>query len=153
MNNVIVKLDFPYTELETIVDFLTLRKHAVEARREASTTVAVFRGCSSELGVIGALEFQFQQAHDRLLFDDCAPGGPRGFVMNETLHAWLVREMWTEVERHESERDSYTGFATSEVFLWKMLTERFDNALPYGEIEDDTQLVVDDETFDKLLAA
>ena len=150
--NVLVKLEYPYSDIDSIIDFLAIRKRIVEARRDAATTVAVLRGCKSELGVIEALELQFTETHDRLLFTD--PGeGPRGFVISETLHYWLVKEMQSEVKRHESASCNYTGFAASESYLWKLLTERFENALPYGKVEDDTQLIVDDETFDKLLAA
>ena len=149
-DQIIFRLTFPFVQTESILDFIQMRRADVERRRENASTVAVLRGCKSEDGVLGALEVQFQELHDSMLFGDYN-SGTCGVVMSATLHGWLHEQMIAEHRRHQEARNLYTGFATTEVHLWEQLTNLVSEFVPYEGDASDTRLVQDDPGFDRLL--
>lgn len=149
-DQIIFRLTFPFVQTESILDFIQMRRADVERRRENATTVAVLRGCKSEDGVLGALEIQFQEIHDSMLFGDYN-SGTCGVVMSGTLHGWLHDQMVVENRRHQEARNQYTGFAATEAHLWEQLTNLVGEFIPYEGDATDTRLVQDDPGFDRLL--
>ena len=158
MNNdqIIFRLTFPFVQTESILDFIQMRRADVAKRRENATTVAVLRGCKSEDGVLGALEVQFQELHDSMLFGDYN-SGTCGVVMSARLHEWLHEQMLKEVSRHDelwkvhASRADCTGFAATEKHMWEQLTNLVSEFIPYEGDATDTRLVQDDPGFDRLL--
>ena len=149
-DQIIFRLTFPFVQTEAILDFIQMRRADVERRRDNATTVAVLRGCKSEDGVLGALELQFQELHDSMLFGDYN-SGTCGVVMSAKLHTWLHDQMVAENRRHQAARTEYTGFAATEVHLWEQLTNLVGEFVPYEGDATDTRLVQDDPGFDILL--
>ena len=149
-DQIIFRLTYPFVQTEAILDFIQMRRADVARRRENATTVAVLRGCKSEDGVLGALEIQIQEIHDSMLFGDYN-SGTCGVVMSAKLHEWLHEQMIAEHNRHEQERDLYTGFAATEKHLWEQLTNLVSEFVPYEGDASDTRLVQDDPGFDRLL--
>lgn len=150
-DQIIFRLTFPFIQTEALLDFIQMRRAEVAKRRENADTVAVLRGCKSEDGVLGALELQFQELHDSMLFGDDYHSGTCGVVMSRTLHEWLHEQMIAEHRRHEQELNLYTGFAATEKHLWEQLTNLVSEFVPYEGDATDTRLVQDDPGFDRLL--
>ena len=151
--NVIILLDFPYTQITALLEFVNMRKQQTEDRRDQASTIAVRLGSKRELMVIGVAQTYLQDAQDRIMNDSGYNSAPRGFVFPEHLHSWIVDQMQVEADRHDDWKASYTGFECTEAHAWKLLLERFKMARPYGYAEDPTALVMDDPVLDELLAA